>query len=248
MGLDNRVALVTGAAKGIGFAIAERLARDGARVTLADVNAELAGISAEKLVKGGFEAYGVGADVSRLPEVKDMIGRTVDRFGQLDIVVNNAGILRSTRLEEIAPEEWDLVLAVNLRSVFLVSQQAIPHLKKSAAPRIINMSSNSGRMGGFESSVSYAASKGGVIALTYALAGQLAKFKITVNAICPGTTDTDILKDYTPEARERLRQRIPLGRLGVPADIAAAASYLAASESGFVTGLMLDINGGMYFG
>ena len=163
-------------------------------------------------------------------------------------MVNNAGILRSSRLEEVTPEEWDLVLAVNLRSAFLVSQQALPHLKKSAAPRIINMSSNSGRMGGFESSVSYAASKGGVIALTYALAGQLAKFGITVNAICPGTTDTDILKDYSPEARERLKARVPLGRLGLPEDIAAAAAYLASGESGFVTGLMLDINGGMWFG
>ncbi|MDR1519894.1 MAG: SDR family oxidoreductase [Planctomycetota bacterium] len=248
MGLDKRVALVTGAAKGIGFAIADRLARDGARVFLADIDAGLVKASAEKLAAAGFEADGVEADVSSLPAVQAMIAKAVERFGQLDIVVNNAGILRASRLEEIPPEEWDLVLAVNLKSVFLVSQQAIPHLKKSAAPRIINLSSNSGRMGGFETSVSYAASKGGVIALTYALASQLAKFKITVNAICPGTTDTDILKDFSAEARERLRARVPLGRLGLPADIAAAASYLASAEAGFVTGLMLDINGGMWMG
>ena len=248
MGLDGRVALVTGAAKGIGFAVADRLARDGARVMLVDIDAAPAAASAKKLTGAGLKAGSVGADVSTLADVKAAIAETVERFGQLDIVVNNAGILRSTRLEEVTPEEWDLVLAVNLRSTFLVSQQAIPHLKKSAAPRIINMSSNSGRMGGFESSVSYAASKGGVIALTYALAGQLAKFKITVNAICPGTTDTDILKDYSAEARERLKARVPLGRLGLPEDVAAAAAYLASGESGFVTGLMLDVNGGMWFG
>lgn len=248
MGLDNRVALVTGGAKGIGFAIAERLAADGARVVLADVNAGMAAESAKTLAAKGRDVFSVGADVSKLPDVKAMIEKTVAHFGQLDIVVNNAGILRSSRLEEVTPEEWDLVLGVNLRSAFLVSQQALPHLKKSACPRIINMSSNSGRMGGFESSVSYAASKGGVIALTYALASQLAKFKITVNAVCPGTVETDILKDYSPEAKERLRARVPLGRLGEPGDIAAAVAYLAGADAGFVTGLMLDVNGGVYFG
>ncbi len=248
MGLNNRVALVTGAAKGIGFAIAERLAADGARVVLADIDAGLAIQSAQKLTEKGRDAFGLGADVSQLPEVKAMINRTIEKYGQLDIVVNNAGILRSSRLDEVTPEEWDLVLGVNLRSVFLVSQQALPFLKKSACARIVNMSSNSGRMGGFESSVSYAASKGGVISLTYALASQLAKFKITVNAVCPGTVETDILKDYSPEAKERLKGRVPLGRLGEPPEIAGAVAYLASEEAGFVTGLMLDINGGMYFG
>ncbi len=248
MGLDNRVALVTGAGKGIGLAIAERLSADGARVVLADIDAGTAEKSAQAIREKGREAFGVGADVSKLPDVKRMIGKAVEKYGQLDIVVNNAGILRSSRLEEVPPEEWDLVLAVNLKSVFLVSQQALPHLKNSKCGRIVNMSSNSGRMGGFESSVSYAASKGGVISLTYALASQLAKFKITVNAVCPGTVETDILKDYSPEAKERLKARVPLGRLGEPPEIAAAVAYLASAEAGFVTGLMLDINGGMYFG
>lgn len=248
MGLENRVALVTGAAKGIGFAIAERLSANGARVAMADIDAAKAAEAAEKLKAMGRTACGIGADVSNLADVKAMIAKTMDTYGQLDIVVNNAGILRSSRLEEVSPEEWDLVLAVNLRSVFLVSQQALPHLKQSACARIINLSSNSGRMGGFESSVSYAASKGGVIALTYALASQLAKFKITVNAVCPGTVETDILKDYSPEAKERLRNRVPLGRLGEPKDIAAAVAYLAEEDAGFITGLMLDVNGGVYFG
>ncbi len=248
MALDGRVALVTGGAKGIGFAIASRLVNDGARVVIADINADMAKASAETLVKAGGTAIGLGADVSKLDDVKTMMQQIIDTYGQLDIVVNNAGILRSSRLEEVTPEEWDLVIGVNLRSVFLVSQQALPYLKKSTCPRIVNMSSNSGRMGGFESSVSYAASKGGVISLTYALANQLAKFKITVNAVCPGTVETDILKDYSPEAKERLKARVPLGRLGEPDEIAAAVAYLVREDSGFVTGLMLDINGGVYFG
>ncbi len=248
MGFDKRVALVTGAAKGIGLAIAKRLADGGARVVLADLDGAGAKEAAKRLNELGGECIGVAADVSRLEDVKRMLAETLAAFGQLDILVNNAGILRASRLEDVTPEEWDLVLAVNLRSVFLVSQQAIPHLKKSAHPRIINLSSNSGRMGGFESSVSYAASKGGVIALTYALASQLAKFHITVNAVCPGTIETDILKGYSPEAKNRLRERVPLGRLGEPDDVAAAAVYLAGADAGFVTGLMLDVNGGVYFG
>ncbi len=248
MGLNNRVALVTGAGKGIGNAIATRLAADGARVVIADVNADTAKAAAAELVKQGKDAIGIAADVSKLDDIKKMMKQIIDHYGQLDIVVNNAGILRSSRLEEVSPEEWDLVLAVNLKSVFLVSQQALPHLKQSKCPRIVNLSSNSGRMGGFESSVSYAASKGGVISLTYALASQLAKFKITVNAVCPGTVETDILKDYSAEAKERLKARVPLGRLGEPNEIAAAVAYLVKEEAGFVTGLMLDINGGVYFG
>lgn len=248
MGIANRVALVTGAAKGIGFAIASRLSANGARLVLADMDAGGAKAAAEKLNAAGGNAVGMAADVSRLDEVKAMLAGTLDAFGQLDILVNNAGILRAARLEEVTPEEWDLVMGVNVRSVFLVSQQALPHLKNSDSPRIINMSSNSGRMGGFESSVSYAASKGGVIALTYALASQLAKFRITVNAVCPGTIETDILKGYSAEAKARLKERIPLGRLGEPEDVAAAVAYLADEEAGFVTGLMLDVNGGVYFG
>ncbi|MCC8189056.1 MAG: SDR family oxidoreductase [Planctomycetes bacterium] len=248
MSLENRVALVTGAGKGIGLAIAKRLAEDGARVALADIDGGQAEEAAASLTGSGKTAIGVAADVSQLPAVKTMIATTVEAYGQLDIVVNNAGILRSSRLEEVTPEEWDLVLGVNLRSAFLVSQQALPYLKRSACARVVNISSNSGRMGGFESSVSYAASKGGVISLTYALASQLARYRITVNAVCPGTVETDILKDYSPEAKERLKARVPLGRLGEPEEIAAAVAYLVSEEAGFVTGLMLDINGGMYFG
>ncbi len=248
MSESARVALVTGAGQGIGLAIAKRLADAGIAVALADRNSDSALREAAALADAGAKALGLACDVADPESVQRTIAAVDGAFGRIDIVVNNAGILRATRLEDIPPEEWDLVMAVNLRGAFLVSQQALPHLKKGTSPRIVNISSNSGRMGGFESSVSYAASKGGIIALTYALANQLAKFGITVNAVCPGTVDTDILKDYSAEARERLKQRIPLGRLGTTGDVAAAVAYLVSEDAGFVTGLMLDVNGGVYFG
>jgi 3-oxoacyl-[acyl-carrier protein] reductase len=246
--LKGRIAIVTGAARGIGFAAAEKLAENGASVVLGDLNEPLVQEAAGRLKAKGYEALAVRMDVGRNDSIREAIAAAVKAFGGIDIVVNNAGILSALSIEEMTREEWDKVLNVNLGGTFFVIQAALPFLKKSQNPRIINISSLTGRNGGFEGSMCYAASKGGVISITRGMARRLAPFNITVNAVCPGPTETEILKGYTPEAQERQRNVSLLRRLGQPEEIAAAICYLASTEAAFVTGAMLDVNGGAYMG
>ncbi|HEX7547913.1 MAG TPA: 3-oxoacyl-ACP reductase family protein [Candidatus Methylomirabilis sp.] len=246
--LNGRIAIVTGAARGIGFAAAEKLAENGASVVLGDLNEPLVQEAAGRLKAKGYEALAVRMDVGRNDSIREAIAAAVKAFGGIDIVVNNAGILSALSIEEMTREEWDKVLNVNLGGTFFVIQAALPFLKKSQNPRIINISSLTGRNGGFEGSMCYAASKGGVISITRGMARRLAPFNITVNAVCPGPTKTEILKGYTPEAQERQRNVILLRRLGLPEEIAASICYLASTEAAFVTGAMLDVNGGAYMG
>jgi 3-oxoacyl-[acyl-carrier protein] reductase len=246
--LRGRIALVTGAARGIGYATAEKLAEHGASVVLGDVNEPLLQEAAERLRERGYSALAVSMDVGRNDSIREAIDTAVEAFGGIDIVVNNAGILSALSIEEMTREEWDKVLNVNLSGTFFVIQAALPFLKQSKHPRIINISSVTGRNGGFEGSMCYAASKGGVIAITRGMARRLAPFNITVNAVCPGPTDTEILKGYSPEAQERQRNVTLLRRLGRPEEIAASVCYLASTEAAFVTGAMLDVNGGAYMG
>ena len=246
--LNGRIAIVTGAARGIGFAAAEKLAEKGASVVLGDLNEPLVQEAAGRLKAKGYEALAVRMDVGRNDSIREAIAAAVKAFGGIDIVVNNAGILSALSIEEMTREEWDKVLNVNLGGTFFVIQAAFPFLKKSQNPRIINISSLTGRNGGFEGSMCYAASKGGVISITRGMARRLAPFNITVNAVCPGPTETEILKGYTPEAQERQRNVSLLRRLGQPEEIAASICYLASTEAAFVTGAMLDVNGGAYMG
>ena len=246
--LKGRIASVTGAARGIGFAAAEKLAENGASVVLGDLNEPLVQEAAGRLKAKGYEALAVRMDVGRNDSIREAIAAAVKAFGGIDIVVNNAGILSALSIEEMTREEWDKVLNVNLGGTFFVIQAALPFLKKSQNPRIINISSLTGRNGGFEGSMCYAASKGGVISITRGMARRLAPFNITVNAVCPGPTETEILKGYTSEAQERQRNVSLLRRLGQPEEIAAAICYLASTEAAFVTGAMLDVNGGAYMG
>lgn len=242
MKLNNRRALVSGAAQGIGFAIAKRLNEEGCRVALLDINEEKVRQSAQQL----NGCIGVACDVSSPGSIENAITSVAAAFGGIDIVVNNAGILPSSAIEDVSEQEWDRTMAINLKGVFFMVQKALPYLKKSAHARVINTSSLAGRMGGFETCLAYSASKGGINALTMGFARQLAPFGITVNAICPGTTETPITKAFTDEAMQRLLTRIPLGRLGKPEDMANAAAFLASDDAAFITGHMLDVNGGMY--
>ena len=248
MAWDTRVALVTGAAQGIGLAVAQTLAKAGARIALADRQLEKVEEEALRLRQQGIKAEAFAVDVADIVSIEEMMKNVSARLGSLDILVNNAGVLSSTAVEDLSEQEWDRVFTINLRGVFFVVQKALPYLKQSSTARIINMSSLAGRMGGYETGTAYTASKGGVISLTYGLARQLAPYGITVNCVCPGTTQTDILKDWSESQIASLQATIPLGRLGQPQDVASAVRYLASEEASFVTGLLLDVNGGMYFG
>jgi NAD(P)-dependent dehydrogenase (short-subunit alcohol dehydrogenase family) len=247
--LNGKVAVVTGAAQGIGKSTAQSLAQMGAKVAVADINQEKVDAVVSEIKESGADALGVIMDVASNDSISAAIQKVAEYFGGIDIIVNNAGILGTSSIEDMKRDgEWNRVLDINLTGPFFVCQYALPYLKKSSAGRIINIASITGRNGGFEASMSYAAAKGGVISITRGMARHLAKYRITVNAICPATTETEMLLGYTQERIDNQIKHILLGRLGKREEIAASVCYLASDEAAFVTGLMLDINGGAYFG
>lgn len=247
--LHGKVAIITGAAQGIGKTTAEKLAELGAKVSLADINEEKLAAAVEGIRANGGEAMYVIMDVRSNDSIKAAVDKTAEAFGGIDIVVNSAGILGTSSIENMERDgEWNRVLDIDLTGTFFVAQLALPYLKQSKAGRIINVSSMTGRNGGFEGSMSYAAAKGGVIAITRGMARHLAPYNITVNALCPSTTQTEMLDGYTPERIANQAKNILLGRLGKREEMAAAICYLASDEAAFTTGLMMDVNGGAYFG
>jgi 3-oxoacyl-[acyl-carrier protein] reductase len=243
--LKDRTAFITGAASGIGRAIAETFAENGAKVAIADVDLEAANRVAGEIRAAGGEAIAVQADVSSPESVAAALDAAVKTFGGIDILVNNAGICPMRAFEEIPLDEWNRVLAVNLTGAFICAQAATPYLKKSGRGRIINIGSVAGRIGGISVSAHYSVSKAGVMCLTKVLAKALAGHGITANSISPGTIETALTADWTPETKENLRQQAPLRRLGRPEEVAAAALYLASDGASYVTGATLDVNGGI---
>lgn len=245
MRLKNRTALVTGAAQGFGYGIAKRYVEEGARVAILDLNAEKAQSAADE-IGGGSIAF--GCDVTDGAGLADVVGRIIAAFGQLDIVVNNAGTThRNQPMLDVTEGEYDRVFAVNVKSIYLMSQAVIPHFRAIGGGNIVNIGSTAGlrpRPG----LVWYNASKGAVNLLTKAMAIELAPEKIRVNAIAPVAGETPLLAQFmgedTPEKRAAFRSTIPLGRLSTPLDIANAALYLASDEASMVTGTVLEVDGG----
>lgn len=244
--LMDKVAVVTGATSGIGRAIAIKLADAGAKVAVLGRDGKRAEELVSYILSRGCTASAFLGDIS----VKDNCIKLMDEvyacFGRIDILVNCAGILTSTHMEDITTQEWNQIIDTNLSGSFFMIQSVLPYLRKNGSGRIINIGSNAGRMGGYENSQAYTASKGGMIAITKGIARQLAKEQITVNCVCPGTTETEMVKMYNQEARERLISRIPMGRFGKPDEIAAAVCFFCSEEAGYITGAVLDVNGGMY--
>jgi len=244
MGLQGRVAIVTGGARGIGRAICFALARRGAKVAVTDIDYSGAERTAEEIRDDDGRALAIQVDVTDRPSVKRAVQEVLEQLGRLDILVNNAGICPLRSFEEISDEEWDRVLSINLKGAFICSQEAIKPMCEQGWGRIINISSVAGKMGGVKVGAHYAASKGGLVALTFCLARQYAASGITANVIAPATIETDLIRDWSAQAKRDLVAHIPLGRLGQPKDVAAAVVFLASEEAGFITGEVLDVNGG----
>jgi 3-oxoacyl-[acyl-carrier protein] reductase len=243
-GLIGRVALVTGAARGIGLAIAEALIERGAEVMLADLDGPALRDTVRWL---GERAVAVEADIAQAAGARRAVEETTAQFGGLDILVNNAGICPLTSFEQIGEEEWDRVMAVNLKGAFLCAQAALPYLRTSdGRGRVINVASVAGQMGGVLVGAHYAASKAGVIALTKSLARLLAPERITVNCVAPATTESDMTAAWPEALRDQVRGQIPLGRFATPEEVAETVCYLAGDTARFITGATIDVNGGLY--
>jgi NAD(P)-dependent dehydrogenase (short-subunit alcohol dehydrogenase family) len=240
------MSLVTGASRGIGRAIAVRLAKGGSKVAVADVRKDGVEETARMIREAGGEAVPIAADVSKEDDVKRMIAEAVAALGGLDVLVNNAGVSTAGFMESVPDSEIERIFSVNLFGAMRVTRAAVPHLKKSGRGRIVNLSSVEGVRGSGLTPV-YGSSKAGLIGLTRSNAVELARFGVTVNAICPGPIDTDMLAALVadPKFRDKCIKGIPMKRLGKPEDIAGAAAFLASSESSFITGNVIVIDGGM---
>lgn len=241
-----KVALVTGSSGALGRAIAERLAEDGFDLALHYRSGRQ---EAEKLAASlsasGVEARAYQADICKGPEVHRMVERVEGELGPIGVVINNAGLVRDRTCHKLTDEDWDEVLDTNLRGAFHVCRSVIPSLTRRKEGRIINISSIVGAMGNY-GQANYAASKAGLIGMTKSLAKELAKDRITVNAICPGFMDTPMVRKVPPNVQEKILAQIPLGRFGEPRAVGDAVAYLAGAGGAWVTGQVLHVNGGMY--
>jgi len=242
--LKDKVAVVTGGSRGIGEAVCAYLARADANVVVADVDLDGAVKVAERLRDDCSKTMSVKTDVSKLDDVRLLIENTLLEFGRLDIMVNNAGVDSGVGVENMSKEEWDRVMDINLWGAFLGCKYASEPMKRQKKGKIVNVSSLSAKTGGVFSGMNYSASKAGVWALTKSFAKLLAPYRINVNAICPGQVDTPMFRKLTDQQIVTLTRAIPLGRVGLPQDIAGAVLFLASDLSDFVTGVALDVNGG----
>lgn len=249
MRLKGKRAIVTGSAAGIGAAIAERFAAEGARVVIADRNAEGAAATAERLRGTGADVVAHGVDVSSPEAVQGMVQACVARFGGLEILVNNAGIVhpQDSEIDTTPDQAWDTTLAVNLKGVFLCSKHAVPAILAAGGGAILNISSIVALVGSYPAQIAYTASKGAVLSMSREMAVGLARRGIRVNALCPGWTATEmamgLMRDE--DAYQLRRMHIPMGRMGQPSEIATAAAFLVSDEASYITGQAFPVDGGL---
>ena len=243
--LKDKVALVTGASQGIGWDIAQALVVAGAKVAVAARTEEKLALLVGEIAAAGGEAIAVKMDVADAEQVKAGFKQVIEKFGRLDILVNNAAITRDGLAVRMKADDWDAVIRTNLTGAHLCIQQALGTMMRARAGRIINVSSVVAQMGN-AGQANYVAAKAGLIGLTKAIAIEIASRNITVNAVAPGFIETPMTNVLSDKVKEELKARIPLGRLGVARDVAASIVFLASDEAAYITGHVLDVNGGMY--
>lgn len=243
--IDGKVAIVTGGSRGIGSAIAKELAAHGVKVVINyNSSSEAAEAVVKEIEQAGGTAFASQADVADPAQARVLVEETINKFGQLDILVNNAGITRDRTFRKITEEDWNSVIDTNLSSVYNMTAAGLEHIQKSDAGRIINISSIIGQAGGF-GQTNYAAAKAGMIGFTKSLALELARGTTTVNAICPGFIDTEMVQAIPDNVREQIIAKIPKRRFGMPEEIARGVLFLCR-DGEYITGQQLNINGGMY--
>ncbi|HYA87956.1 MAG TPA: 3-oxoacyl-[acyl-carrier-protein] reductase [Nitrospirota bacterium] len=245
MSVSGKIALVTGAAQGIGRNIALALANDGANVAICDVNLDAAQTTAVDIETTGRKSLALKANVASSADVTAMIDTVVEKFGKIDILVNNAGITRDGLILRMKDDDWDLVLSINLKGAFLCTRASLKYMTKQRSGTIINIASIVGAMGN-AGQANYVASKAGLIGLTKTTAREYANRGITANAVAPGFIDTAMTKALPENIRQDLAKQIPLGKLGTPEDVANAVRFLASPWASYITGQVIHVNGGMY--
>ena len=241
----GRVAIVTGAGQGMGYAVARRLAEGGASVVVNDVNPQSAERTASDLRERGYEATASPGDVASSADVSGMLATATARYGAVHILVNNAGVLRPTPVIDIEEDEWDLVVGVNLKGTYLCSRAALPVMRAAGWGRIVNFSSTAGKNISTVGGAHYTAAKAGILGFTRHLAKEVAQYGITVNAVCPGLIDTEMVREVISDERARAyAEGFPISRLGEPHEVAELVAFLASDKASYITGASLDINGG----
>src|SRR4030043_2391400 len=244
MKLKGRVGMVTGGARGIGKAIALGFLREGAKVAIIDSDKERLEILKKETGKEKQEVTVIPCDITKSGDVKEMVEQVRKEFGRIDILVNNAGIIRRGTIETVTEEDWDRVIEVNLKGTFNCCKAVAGIMKQQGYGKIVNVSSIAGKIGDITSAPGYGPSKAGVDALTKTLSRQLAPYGINANAVSPHAIETEMSAQWSEERRKEIIASIPLGRLGKPEDVAEAVSVLASDEASFITGEILDVNGG----
>ncbi len=240
----NRVTIVTGAARGIGKAIAVTFVREGAKLAIIDSDKERLEILRREIEREYKEAFTIPCDITKSSDVKEMVDQVHRKYGRIDILVNNAGIIRRGTIETVTEEDWDRVIEVNLKGTFNCCKAVVDIMIKQRYGKIVNVSSIAGKLGDITSAPGYGPSKAGVDALTKTLARQLAPYGINVNGVSPHAIETEMSAQWSEERRKEIIASIPLGRLGKPEDVAEGVLFLASDEASFITGEILDVNGG----
>lgn len=241
----NKVAIVTGAGQGMGKAVAERLAQGGSKIVVFDINPDQAEAAISSLNEYSSESMVVTGDVTKKDDVEKAVKDTVDRFGQVDILINNAGVLRPTAVIDIDEKEWDWVVAVNLKGTFLFSQAVLKIMRKNNWGRIVNFSSTAGKNISTVGGAHYTSAKAAILGFTRHLAKEEAGHGITVNSVCPGLIDTEMVRNtIDPVKTQKYADSFPISRLGEPEEVAELVAFLCSNRAAYITGASLDINGG----